>query len=256
MDLHRRRVTCFGSGLRFTSDGGQMGTTEMLPEGGNPLTPDSETPPPVRPIRAAAVRRLLCRTGVLVPLLLVAGCAFWPRPAPIPQEVTATDVAARVLISPDLNVDPAETVVEPDDPSELSRASTPSGSSEAEPTTFTLGDAINFALRNNPRLRSARAVVERARGQEQIAFAPFLPEIDILSRVGGTSANLSPGGPGTTGIILPQGVGAHSYAQAEAGLQWTLYDFGRTGGRYHQAVARERIAELQTARADQTVAFD
>ena len=39
-------------------------------------------------------------------------------------------------------------------------------------------------------------------------------------------------------------------------LQWTLYDFGRTGGRHRQAVARERIAELQLARAEQTVEFD
>ena len=35
-----------------------------------------------------------------------------------------------------------------------------------------------------------------------------------------------------------------------------LYDFGRTGGRYRQAVARERLAELQLARAEQTVDFD
>ncbi len=39
-------------------------------------------------------------------------------------------------------------------------------------------------------------------------------------------------------------------------MQWTLYDFGRTGGRYRQAVARERITELQLARAGQTVEFD
>ena len=39
-------------------------------------------------------------------------------------------------------------------------------------------------------------------------------------------------------------------------MEWTLYDFGRTGGRHRQAVVRERIAELQRVRADQTVAFD
>src|SRR4029077_4333756 len=47
-----------------------------------------------------------------------------------------------------------------------------------------------------------------------------------------------------------------SYAETEVALQWTLYDFGRTGGRYRQAVARERITELQFARADQTIEFD
>ena len=42
----------------------------------------------------------------------------------------------------------------------------------------------------------------------------------------------------------------------KSALQWTLYDFGRTGGRYRQAVGRERITELQLARAGQTVEFD
>src|SRR5208337_2415747 len=36
----------------------------------------------------------------------------------------------------------------------------------------------------------------------------------------------------------------------------TVYDFGRTGGRHRQAVARERIAQLQLVRAKQTVKFD
>jgi outer membrane protein len=39
-------------------------------------------------------------------------------------------------------------------------------------------------------------------------------------------------------------------------VEWTLYDFGRTCGRYHQAAARERITELQLTRANQTVEFD
>src|SRR6202022_5093 len=47
-----------------------------------------------------------------------------------------------------------------------------------------------------------------------------------------------------------------SYAQTEVGLEWTLYDFGRTGGSFRQAVARERITELQLVRAEQTVEFD
>jgi len=55
---------------------------------------------------------------------------------------------------------------------------------------------------------------------------------------------------------LANGFQTRDYAQTEVALQWTLYDFGRTGGRYRQAVARERISELQLARANQTLAFD
>jgi TolC family type I secretion outer membrane protein len=119
-----------------------------------------------------------------------------------------------------------------------------------------LPDAIAFGLQNNPRLRSARAAFEGARGQERVAFAPFLPQIDLLEQSGVVSSTLAPGIPGNEGFLLPSGFGTRSYAQTEVGLEWTLYDFGRTGGRYRQAVARERITELRLARADQTVEFD
>jgi outer membrane protein TolC len=191
-----------------------------------------------------------------MPLLLVAGCASWHPQLPTPPEVTPAGVAARVLIPPGLNVNPPETVVKPSTPGQVP-ADPPAGHRpELERTTFTLADAIAFALRNNPRLRSARAAIERARGQEQVAFAPFLPQIDLLGQYGVVSATLAPGVPGNEGSILSNGFGTRSYAQTEVGLQWTLYDFGRTGGRYRQAVARERLTELQLARAVQTVEFD
>src|SRR5262249_51156981 len=62
--------------------------------------------------------------------------------------------------------------------------------------------------------------------------------------------------PGPVGAVLPDRDATHSFAQAELQMLWTLYDFGRTRGRYGQAVSRERIAELQLARAKETVAFD
>src|SRR5262249_44828115 len=104
--------------------------------------------------------------------------------------------------------------------------------------------------------RSARAAIERAQGEEQVAFAPFLPQIDLLGQYGVVSGTLAPGVPGNEGFILASGTGTRTYAETELGLQWTVYDFGRTGGRYRQAVAREHITELQLARAEQTVEFD
>jgi outer membrane protein len=205
--------------------------------------------------RPAAVPRLSCGLCALV-LLLLAGCAILRPALPTPPEVTQTGVAARVLISADLNVNPPETVVKPNPPSRASLGTPTTPSQGGERTTFTLPDAITFGLRNNPRLRSARATIERAQGQEQVAFAPFLPQIDVLGQYGVVSSTFAPGIPGSEGFILANGNGTRSYAETEVGLQWTLYDFGRTGGRYRQAVARERITELQLARAEQTVAFD
>jgi outer membrane protein len=201
----------------------------------------------------AAVPRPFGWMNVLMPPLLVAGCASWDRPLPIPPEVTEAGVAARVVVPRDLNVNPSESVVEPG-----ARAAEPAASHGPEPerTTFALPDAIACALRNSPRLRSARAAIERARGQEQVAFAPFLPQVDLLGQYGVVSDTLAPGKAGYAGFLLASGTGTRRYAETEIGLQWTLYDFGRTGGRYHQAVARGHIAELQLLRADQTVEFD
>jgi outer membrane protein len=62
--------------------------------------------------------------------------------------------------------------------------------------------------------------------------------------------------PGGTFVPASLNHGEYSFALAEAGAHWTLYDFGRTQGRYGQALTRSRIEELTLGRAKQTVAFD
>src|SRR5262245_32157529 len=204
----------------------------------------------------AAVPRFSVGLRALVPLLLVAGCASWHRILPVPPEVTEAGEADRVLIPHDLNVNPTETVVKPGTPGSAPADPSATPGFAAGSATFTLPDAIAFGLRNNPRLRSARAAVERARGQEQVAFAPFLPQVDLFGQYGITSSNLGPGTPGYAGFLRAINDEPHSYQETELALQWTLYDFGRTGGRYRQAVARERITQLQLDRAAQAVEFD
>jgi outer membrane protein TolC len=206
---------------------------------------------------AATIPRLLGCLLALMPLLLVEGCASWQRRLPILPEVTHSSTAARLLVPPNRNTDPPDTPrATLGTPYPASLEPSARHSPEPESETFTLADAIAFALQNSPRLRSARAAIERARGQEQVAFAPFLPQIDLLAQYGVVSSSLAPGTAGNVGVIVATGTGTRSYAEAEVGLQWTLYDFGRTGGRYRQAIARERIAELQHIRARQTVEFD
>src|SRR5262249_50653816 len=132
----------------------------------------------------------------------------------------------------------------------------PESGKPPSPQVFTLPEAVAFGLQNSPRLRAAYAAIERAQGQGQVAFAPFLPQIDLLTHAGITSKALGPAAAGATGIILPSAPGEHSFAQAEFQLQWTLCDFGRTLGRYRQAGARASIAQLRYDRARETVAFD
>jgi outer membrane protein TolC len=132
----------------------------------------------------------------------------------------------------------------------------PENEEPANQVLFTLPEAIRFALNNSPRLRSASAEILRASGKEQAAFAPFLPQVDLLTQLGAVSSTLAPGVPGTEGFILSSGDGTRTYAQAELGVQLMVYDFGRTSGRHMQAVWREQISELQLVRARQTVEFD
>jgi outer membrane protein TolC len=119
-----------------------------------------------------------------------------------------------------------------------------------------LPEAIAFALQNNPRLRAALAAIERARGQEEVAFAPFLPQVDLLNRYVATGKSILPGAPGPTGVVNITHIGHYSVWQSELQLQWTLYDFGRTAGRHGQAELREKITRLQALRARETVAYD
>jgi outer membrane protein TolC len=142
------------------------------------------------------------------------------------------------------------------DVSQSPGAASPAADASPPADVFALRQAVDFGLQNNPRLPAALAAIERARGQEDVAFSPFLPQIDYLSHVAVTSPALGPAAAGATGIILPSATATHEYAQAELQLQWTLYDFGRTCGKYRQSQAREQIAELQSARVQKTVAYD
>ena len=168
-----------------------------------------------------------------------AGCN--PKALLVPDEDPAPPARQRMSISPELARQTDLLVTPPAKPPMkkfIDKAAT-------EMHVFSLAEAIGFALESNPRLLVAAAAVEQARGQEQVAFAPFLPELALNSRYGANTPALSPGAPGPVGAIIPVGTGSASFGQAELDFQWTLWDFGRTAGRYGQAVTRERLAGLQ-----------
>jgi outer membrane protein len=206
--------------------------------------------------------------------LALAGCATKgprkvPPPEPTPQISSAASVSAASAIelaTPDPLVNPAAAQVAAGDERTVAQAAgDPAGqasesdlqaSEAAEQVLFTLDDAIEFALANNPRLRSASAAILKSSGEEQAAFAPFLPQVDLLGQMGSVSSTLAPGVPGNEGFMLANGTGTRTYAQAELGLQWMLFDFGRTSGRHMEALWRARITEFQLVRARQSVEFD
>lgn len=110
---------------------------------------------------------------------------------------------------------------------------------------------------SNPRLLVYRAQVERSAGLADVAFAPFLPQVDLLNRVLATNPALSPGAPGPVGGILPDRFPAsYTAGQIELQIQWLVHDFGRTASRHGQALSRTKIASLQLDRARETVGYD
>ncbi|MFO0881065.1 MAG: TolC family protein [Gemmataceae bacterium] len=135
-------------------------------------------------------------------------------------------------------------------------AARPQAAQPPELSPIPLTAALALALDQNPRLRRAAAAVDQAQALEEAAFAPFLPEVGLLTRAGLTTGNLSPGAPGPTGAIIGLRDTRHLFTQAELDLQWMLYDFGRTQGRHREAIARTRVASLKLVRARQAVALD
>lgn len=124
------------------------------------------------------------------------------------------------------------------------------------PDTFSLLDAVGFALDNNPRLRIALENIDQQRGQQQAAFAPFLPTLNGSFRIVGASEPLSGYSNENLPTVFGFGPGAQTFELSELHLAWTVWDFGRTMGRYEQAISRVDIARLQAQRAKQTIVYD
>jgi outer membrane protein TolC len=124
---------------------------------------------------------------------------------------------------------------------------------------LSLEQAVEVALQNNPGLQVMAERVEQARAGRQIAFASFLPQADVNYRYLTADSNVDrfalPTIPSAIGNVAFGGE-SDKFRLAELHLQWTLWDFGRTGGKYGQAVAALDIASLQYVRARQTVIYN
>jgi outer membrane protein TolC len=181
-------------------------------------------------------------TALLSVAALLAGCQAAGPTDVLPPALSDQEVQGRVL-----------PVVQEAGPPGAPDAPVPAPPPPDGPLALSLDEAIGFALEHNPRLREAAARVEAARAGADIAFAPFLPEAGTSFRYSAFNVPVLPGG---SFVPASLNAGVTSFTLAEAGVQWTLYDFGRTAGRYGQAVSQARVEELSWQRARQTVAFE
>jgi outer membrane protein TolC len=178
---------------------------------------------------------------------LALGCRA-PRLVPSPADLSDQAVQERIL--PVAHAEPAASA-ESEKPAEPAEAA--DGPPIETGAPLSLPDAIAFALQTNPRLRVYREQISAARAGEDIAFAPFLPEFGFHYHFSGYS---KPSLPAASFVPATFNNGQYALSIPEIGVQWTICDFGRTAGRYGQAITRRQIAELQLERARQTIAYE
>ena len=122
-----------------------------------------------------------------------------------------------------------------------------------DPHAMSLDQALGMALAQNPRMREAAARIQEAVAGADMAYSPFLPELNAGMRHSDYTRPVLPGGS-----FVPDSLrgGATQFDIIEVGALWMLCDFGRTSGGYGQAVSRERIAEMTRRRVAQAVAYE
>src|SRR5262245_48121594 len=155
---------------------------------------------PARGVSAGLFPPSARAAGCLFVCALVAGCLprsnfVQPLPDRLPEQMRTT-------------------LAEPS-PITATAAPPPLPSPSAE-TTFTLPEAIARALLANPRLLVYRAAIDRYAGLSEAAFAPFLPQVDVLNRAGASDSVIGPGAPGIVGGIVPDKIHVpYTFAQVE-----------------------------------------
>jgi outer membrane protein TolC len=201
--------------------------------------------------------------GFLLLLVLPMGCAHVRLP------ISEAALAERILPPPGI----ADLPPAPSDPPSEGPPSRPEPSTAGRPPEaadpdvsvvdrvctrpLALDDAISLAFQYQPRLRIFQEDIEEARGRGTIAFAPFLPRANLVTEsFFSHNPNNPPDSVPPPAPEFGDTRGYQNYGLEEMLIQWTLWDFGRTYGRYQQASLGISIAQLQAIRASQTVAFD
>jgi outer membrane protein len=196
---------------------------------------------------------------------LVPGCAFYHKDA-----VPAAELRERILPAFDLQPLagelPPSTAADPERlpmprPLESGKERTEFAELTTQPPaadcSLTLEEAVDLAFRSSPNLDLMRERIAQAQGGRQVAFADFLPQARLDFRhIASETPFILPTLPTSYLGNVAFGSQSDEVSMTELNVQWILWDFGRTSGRYGQAVTQVEIARLQYERARQMVAFN
>jgi outer membrane protein len=131
------------------------------------------------------------------------------------------------------------------------------GAEQPASQTFTLSQALQYALDHYPSVRSALEQVNVTTANVSVAKAAYLPRLDTLWQTNRATANnifgqLLPQSviPAISGPVLPSASSDTVWGSAVGGvLSWEPFDFGLRG-----ATIREAEAGVVRARAEETLA--
>jgi len=115
---------------------------------------------------------------------------------------------------------------------------------------ITLAEATQLALRNNHDLRIARTETRISQQQVLVARSALLPQISGSYGFATINPQLVNEVEGKTFPILER-----EFNRAELSVQWLIWDFGRTLGKWQQAELGRDISELTRRRVAQGVIF-
>ncbi len=134
---------------------------------------------------------------------------------------------------------------------------------EEPPERLTIDDAVRIARANHPAVAAARAGVQAAGARVQQGWAPFSPSLLGTFAWNPQTANFaaSPAfnrviGSGSGRPTPPDSAEMFSYWTAQAGLYWTLFDWGRTWFGWRSQVAGRVAAEESVEATLLQVALD
>jgi outer membrane protein len=135
-------------------------------------------------------------------------------------------------------------------PAEAQQASPPSTQ------TFTLGQALHYALEHYPTVRAALEQITVASANVSVARGGYLPRFEAVWQTNRATANnifgqLLPQSviPAISGPVVPSAFSDSVWGSAVGGLlSWEPFDFGLRG-----AAVREAEASVTRARADESV---
>jgi outer membrane protein len=134
---------------------------------------------------------------------------------------------------------------------------TPNAAAQSQPSTlktFTLGQAVDYALQNYPAVRASLEMVSAARAGVTVARAQYLPQLNGVYQDSRATQNQVPGiwlgTPITPTVEGPIGASSgQSYwgSQAAALFSWEPLDFGLRSARVDQARSGEAKSQADLA---------